>query len=425
MVKEVSFFDKGHITLTISHRNLFILFLLVVIPILPPGISSIIIFVTFMILAFPLKNEKMHIYFEIWPLIALVFIGAISGLSLFFENGSIYFYFRDIFYFLIPVLSLSIGYYLAKRSTNKNQLFRIIVLGAFLASITNYAEFLFGFNPIANDFMESRYEYQLNSGMALIGFSILYFSGVAKYSFFKKGTRLGLMAFFSVLIIISLSRANIGALLIILILPGVLRFIPGRSQLYMLGPIILLVVFAGAVLSVAVPDSVATNFGEKVLNSGSEMVVRDYEGAANINQYWRSYEAFLGLQEYLDTGYFGMLFGQGFGSYASASHIFESKFQYIVIFHNGFITILLKTGVIGVFLFFLFLNRIIGKKLDPTGPPEERFYSQLSVGLMWILVINTYVIHGLYTPNVNTLLLVLLGCIFYIRFGKIGHPIRG
>ena len=422
MVKEVGFFDKGNITLTISHRSLFIVFLLVAIPIIPPAIASSIIFITFMILAFPLKNEKMRIYFEIWPLIALVFIGAIAGLFLFFESGSIYFYFRDIFYFLMPVLSISVGYYFAKSSTKKNEVIRIIVLGAFISSILNYAELLFGFNFFTNDFMEVRYKYQLNSGMALIGFSILYFSGASKFFLFGKKTRLALLIFFLVLIIVSVSRTNLGALFIIIMLPIVLPRISAKSQLFVLAPIILVVIFAGTLLSVAIPESTATNFTEKVLNSGNEVVVQEYEGAVNINQYWRSFEAFLGLQEYLDAGYFGLLFGQGFGSYASASHIFEGKFQYIPIFHNGFITILLKTGIVGILLFFMFLKRVVGKPLDPIGMPEVRFHSLLSIGMMWVLAINTYAIHGLYTPKINILFLFVVGFIFQKKQATRDNP---
>ncbi|MDB4069207.1 hypothetical protein N9514_04165, partial [Pseudomonadales bacterium] len=295
---------------------------------------------------------------------------------------------------------------------SKNELLRFIVLGAFISSIFNYAEFLFGFDFFASNFMDGRYEYQLNSGMALIGFSILYFSGVSKFFLFGKITRLTLLTFFLGLIVVSVSRTNLGALIIILMLPIVLPRISAKTQLFGLVPIISVAIFAGSLLGIAMPESAASDFTEKVLNSGNELAVREYEGAANINHYWRSFEAFLGLREYLDAGYLGLLFGQGFGSYASASHIFDTKFEYIPIFHNGFITILLKTGILGLFLFFVFLRRIINVPAGQRKTQEVEFHSLLSIGMVWILVVNTYAIHGLYTPKINILFLFVLGYIF-------------
>lgn len=399
----------------ISYRQIILVLFLVFIPTVPPAIASSLLVVAFLILFSPVREEKLKVFLDTWPLIALTVIGLIVGPFLFFENGSIYFYLRDVFYFLMPVLGICFGYLWALRVGDSIEVLKAAVLSALIASIFNYGEFIFGLRFLSGDLLGTRYEYQLNSGMALIGFAIMHFCSASGLHLFERMTSSFFRWSFFVLVILSLSRTNIGAMLIIFLLPTLSKIFSARIQLLALVPTILLVIFAGSLLAVAVPENVSTNFFEKVLNSGSEVVVQEYEGAVNINQYWRSYEAFLGLEKYFDAGLAGLMFGQGFGSYASASHVFETKFQYIPIFHIGFITILLKAGIVGIFLFFAFLGRIIRPGFPSGSSPEDRFHALLSIGLVWVIVIHTYAVHGLYTPKINVLLLFLVGCIFSFK----------
>ena len=158
----------------------------------------------------------------------------------------------------------------------------------------------------------------------------------------------------------------------------------------------------------------ATNFLEKVSNSASEILVRNYDTAQDINIYWRAQEAFLGLSKYLEGNNFQLIFGQGFGSYASASGIFNDKLQVIPFFHNGFITILLKSGVVGLLMFFAFLFSLVKlsfNSLKTDNKKSSYYYMLIIQGVVIILIFQTLFVMGIYTPDVSIMLMVLIGAI--------------
>ena len=109
------------------------------------------------------------------------------------------------------------------------------------------------------------------------------------------------------LIMISFSRTNILITLVIIIYPYISKLINFKTQLFLVSVLIIIPVFFGSFLNVAIPEEGASNFLSKVLNSYSEIIVRDYRDSdalapdANlINLYWRSQEAFLGLAKYTE-----------------------------------------------------------------------------------------------------------------------------
>ena len=174
-----------------------------------------------------------------------------------------------------------------------------------------------------------------------------------------------------------------------------------NQQLFLVSVLIIIPVFFGSFLNVAIPEEGASNFLSKVLNSYSEVIVRDYRDSdalapdANlINLYWRSQEAFLGLAKYAEGGSYELIFGQGLGSYASAAGIFENKFQQIPFFHNGFITILLKSGPFGVLLFFQFLYLFVRNTLsnELSNKSEEDFIKIIAPSIVFITILKTFFI---------------------------------
>ena len=179
-------------------------------------------------------------------------------------------------------------------------------------------------------------------------------------------------------------------------------------------------VFFGSFLNVAIPEEGASNFISKVLNSYGEIIVRDYRetdlispDANLINLYWRSQEAFLGLAKYLEGSRLELVFGQGLGSFASAVGIFENKFQVIPFFHNGFITILLKSGPVGILLFFQFLYLFVKNALSYVAvrKDEEDFIKIIAPSIVFITILKTFFIMGFYTPESPVLLLTLIGMV--------------
>uniref|UniRef100_UPI003A97CDBE hypothetical protein n=1 Tax=Enterobacter hormaechei TaxID=158836 RepID=UPI003A97CDBE len=115
--------------------------------------------------------------------------------------------------------------------------------------------------------------------------------------------------------------------------------------LYSAIALLLIIIFGGSVLGS--PEFVDGNktFYDKMLYSVNEVTVTKMDDKYQITQNWRGYEAYMGLSKYLEGNVFQLLFGQGFSSLVKTPNwVFQDNdyLDYIPVFHNGYITILLK-----------------------------------------------------------------------------------
>ena len=400
----------------ISNIYAFFLFsCMVILPFLPS--NSTIFFSIFFscVMLFNTPILKLSFIKSSMLLILIFAIGIFSGLSSFSDN--IFFYFRDASFFIHPLILLFIGHSIINKSFGIKKLLKLIVKAAVVNSVINYSSFFVNLLSSFQLDLNQRYEFNLLSGFAVIGFLIIYYSKTTSFHLFKARAEIMLLIFFSLVIILSFSRTNIGILLVLFSIPTLNKFLSFKKLFVLFVGIITLVIFGGSYLSVAIPDSEATNFLEKVSYSANEILVRNYDTAQEINIYWRSQEAFLGLTKYLEGNVFQLIFGQGFGSYVSASGIFQYKLQVIPYFHNGFITILLKSGAIGLLMFFAFLFSLVklSFKSLKTDNKKSSYYKLMIQGVVIILIFQTLFIMGIYSPDVSVMLMVLIGAIIKER----------
>ncbi len=215
-------------------------------------------------------------------------------------------------------------------------------------------------------------------------------------------------------IAISFSRTSYVLLLIILIIPYISK---SRVIIKMYGASILLVlfvIFGGLFLEEKSAGSQGSTFGSKVENSLNEMTVRNYQTAKDINNNWRGYEAYLGLSKYYEGNLTELLFGQGYGTVVfTPSWIFgEEKLAVLPMFHNGYITIILKTGLVGLLFFFLFLWTLLRttvKVVKISIDNQQKLVAMLLQASVFIVFFQTFVIHGIFKTTAPVLLLILMG----------------
>ena len=104
-------------------------------------------------------------------------------------------------------------------------------------------------------------------------------------------------------------------------------------------------------------------FMSKVGNSGSEVQVRAYETFADINNHWRGFEAYRAEKTYAAYSTGDKIFGGGGGALVDLGIAMQlssvQAFKYIPITHNGYMYLLVKTGVCGLVLFALFLIQLL------------------------------------------------------------------
>ncbi len=408
-------------SLFIPIRDIITLFLIIELTLVPlvPFLIKILLITTILLFLLFL-NPKVSLYFlnSIKPLIYILIVSILMGFQSFLTEP--YNFIRDGYYFFQPILLIFLGYSALSRGISFNFLLRLMVFSSIFLTFYFYIDFILSLFLGQGLSFESRYVFGLNSDFAIIGFLITYASFHANLKLFHPLSMISILTILFVLIVISFSRTNILITLVIIIYPYISKLINFKTQLFLVSFLIIIPVFFGSFLNVAIPEEGASDFLSKVLNSYSEVIVRDYRESdalapdANlINLYWRSQEAFLGLAKYLEGQSLELIFGQGLGSYASAEGIFENKFQQIPFFHNGFITILLKSGPLGILLFFQFLYLFVRNTLSSgmSSKSEDNFIKIIAPSIVFITILKTFFIMGFYTPESPVLLLTLIGVV--------------
>ena len=160
-----------------------------------------------------------------------------------------------------------------------------------------------------------------------------------------------------------------------------------------------------------------SSFMGKLLNSVDEVAISDYNDLGEINNNWRGFEAFMGWEQINRGNFLEWIVGQGFGKSTPIGleiQLGEEYFTEIPYFHNGYITLILKTGIIGLLIYIGFFVRLSIKNLK-----EEFIYSDdyeicknIITGLAITLLLTTFIISG--WLNKSTLAPVIFSLGYFI-----------
>lgn len=342
------------------------------------------------------------------PLFAIMLLGIISSPSNF---STIYRLLRDVFYFCQPMIMIFFG----ASVLSVVKLRYSFILG--LICTESYFAFSrilsVSWNPVSlmQIGMQGTYEYGLKFTELLIPTALFFAFG---FSLLKSHRLVKLRSvfiiFFSLCMILSLSRTVLLTLLLYF-LATIPRFFKLMKKYVISITIFLLIaiIYGGQFLKLNDSSNSAEGFKEKLSGSISELVVRDMSRASQINSNFRSFEAHLGMNYFLKGDVVNMLVGHGFGSYVSPPYSLwqGEKLNEIPVFHNGFITILVKTGLIGLLLYLIFFMRL----LRLCSVYENREISYIILLIVITLVVDTFLTHGLYYTRVDYAALILIGSI--------------
>lgn len=323
---------------------------------------------------------------------------------------------KDIYFFLAPIMMLVLGLTFISNSSDFERVLKTAANTLTIISIFQFSDFLLG-GGMFNISLETRYEYRMDSMAASLAL-LLIISLRPTLKSLLGSTQLSVTAVINLLMIVaSLSRVNLSITFIALF------FVFSHSRL-LRGTMFVAILFIVAApflqIPVAVPGSAVSDgssFFYKVLNSLQEFRVSSYDDFAEINENWRGYEAFLGMDEVLNVGGWANLIGVGFGSYATGP--FENKLEQIPFFHNGFITIFLKSGALGIAMISMFFVKLYLTSrtaiLQGRSISEPRIFQ---AGLLIFLLTSsmltrTLSTHGVYYSR-TTLELFFIGLSIYV-----------
>ncbi len=403
--------------LNIRNVTALILLLAVSFPILlsikPMTAMLLLILIIWMSLTAKVNHQ---IIIDILPLAALMLLGL-----LFAWDHELYNIFKDVWYVGKAILFLLLGYVLMKHIRDTRLLFRVIVIAGLITSIYRILQFIFEPELLKISFIEMRRVIGSGNFNTVLALAVLYTCWVNRIVLFTK--LLDLIIGFTALIalISSYSRTYWVSFLVLVFISGNYLNLRKPRRLILMS---FLAVGMVAIFLLDSPDQLDPenmSFIEKITYSFKEVDIRNQIDYMDRNINWRGYEAFRGIMTYSRGSVVEYLLGQGFGTLVDLGFYIPlggNRIRYIPILHNGYVYILLKTGVLGILIyiyFFLMLSargRILVRK---TNDPFRKAGGKLIIGLSLIFLLSTLVMAGLFSKEELLSATIFLGCLLAIN----------
>jgi hypothetical protein len=345
------------------------------------------------------------------PFVLLIVIGLLSGLP----NGR-HDYFRDILIFSRNIVYFISGVALSKYIKKFSQFFRYFVVVAFLASLAHVGKIVLHLGAI-NSLQTIRTVAGFSNSVEGIILSIFvscllsrkFREVIGSFNFLQK-----LMLLFTTMsFFLYFSRTLLVVLVVVCLFlcdSVYVRkiFSQKNRRLFFIaisfGTLLTIAYFAS--LSLPVNSPVRT-LVEKFQNVPDEVTWSKERNLTatreEIQNNWRGYEAYQGLLKFEEGGTLQRMFGFGFGARVDLGLIMKlggKDYEDVPILHNEYVMLLVKTGIVGLLLYLLFLYMLGFRTLkqSETNNPEVYYSYQMISALSVVMLLNTFIGFGLLDP---------------------------
>lgn len=324
---------------------------------------------------------------------------------------------KDGWYFVNPLLVFCAGYLAMRRVKQIEQLLKLFVVCGFILALapvfTILSEPSLLFEATAKEIHEEKIG---GSFLTLISFSILLSIKKPDIVLFTSPHK---KIFIPIILLadafslfLSFSRTLwVSLALFILAQRGYFTF---KRLKGLLTSVIILAAFLSLVM--IAPDNMRSQstMTGKILNSLDEVLIKDYYSKSDIANHWRGYESYMAFNTFLNGTPINYIVGQGFGALVDLKTDMKlggETFRFIPIMHNGYMYLLVKTGVAGLLLYFAYIVTIMKTGLRYSNYQDERlvFSGQVIVACALILLFTTLVISGMFNKAGLVPILFLLG----------------
>ena len=368
----------------------------------------------FFIFKLNIKNTFKILY----PLFIIYILGAVSC---FFNEDIPYDYLslRDHYYFLKPICYILIGSIIFSYFNDLKLIIKALLISNLLIVLYFIYPVYLSPQSIFNVSVQNRSAVSLDDASTLGLIMFVCSSILLKLKWPILSKKILWFMLINGMIAIYVSNARIILIQAFLVIPFL--FFQNKNfyriSFILLSIMITLMIFQGELLhsltssgyDIMDTSTVWSKFG----HSFNELLVRQYDDMSRINSNWRGFEAWLGLNKFSEGTMSQNIFGQGFGTVIYCD-IFGSKLNLLPITHNSFITILLKSGILGYVLMFIFCFNIFkytkNNNINEL-KSEQKFSNILLIYFPFFVIFITLTIHGIYKQQQNILVLVLLGII--------------
>jgi hypothetical protein len=344
-------------------------------------------------------------------------------------NNSFYSLSQGVFYLSTPVIMLFIGFQFSKLFTFKDLMKAIIYIGTFIALIYIISSvYKSGLNAFYSPYIYSRGI--VGPGSPAVVLALILCLYLRKYEIFL--FRISLVRYLFILINITAiylfaSRSYLIILFIFLIIFQIQLINKYKYLLICVaGSLFLLLFFYNFSFKNSQTKN-SNNLNYKLINTLTEIKIRNYKTYKEINTNYRSYESYRAIQTYKDGTPVNLIFGHGNEKSVDLKmKIFLQGFKQLIPWiHNGYFFVLIREGALGllfVLLFFIWVFKT-GIKNFNTNNKEQRLKSLLLLGCGLSLLVANYVVCAFYTFEMS-ILMVTIGTLLQLLSKKKNHDIN-
>lgn len=370
-----------------------------------------------LVFLFTLQNSySLKILILAFSVFLIALIAATT--SLLYSNP-LYESIRDITYLCKPIIGLFIGYQIAKKYSLN--LFEILVKIGVALALIHFSKLFYGFFflRIFNIHLLRHIGGYFNDFEVYALVILLFYK---KFQLqFNKRQRLIYLAPLVLSCLFYFARINIIEFFILLVaLSGYFKFTKKAiSRLIAIG-MVLIIGYAAVYYSN--PNRNAKGF-EAFLYKVKIAPIEPFKAKIDksdwkdFNDNYRSYENILTLRQVKEAGLPAIIFGKGAGSTIKLGRKVKTNDGEFVtnvpILHNSYITIYLKSGLLGVLLMLVFLYLILKHNSAFTNSEQIKTYQKLILGTVLFLILSNWVFMGVYFKVDNKI--VIIGILYALR----------
>ena len=373
----------------------------------------------FLVFLFYFTKVSLEFFTNLVFLIIIFFIGLLSS---FLQSKIFYDFIKDFIYFIVPILSLISGYFVAKKLNSFTIFLKMIIYLTTLFSLFHILSILIQIDFVNSSVSDIRKVGGLSNIIEVFVLVILIGSyshdnlDVIKKNFFKKTI---LIIVFTSFILYFSRTMFVSFFILTLSIYGFLK-ITSKGVKYLILVLLFFTLFYtylfSANLDRSKPGLESFLYKMKIAPSEIFTPIRkiDPNNHAFLWDHWRAYEATMAIDQINTIPTF--LIGKGFGSLIDLKFkvfLGDSKMRYIPSIHNGYVFVFFKTGIIGLIFHLLFLINLYLYVYYKSRSKEEMVINYLISGIGVHFLFTSLIINGIY--NIEELFVFILGALFYFR----------
>lgn len=382
-------------------------------------------FTAFYILAIGFKFPRKLLYL-IGPMLLFILLGLLGS-----SKNFTYDIFKDVWYAGKSVLSLMAGYMLMSEIKDLKSLLKIFLIAAAISALLHLSRFVIDPSLLSRSVNDLREGVGKGFFTSVLAVSIIAACRHFRLEVFRRPWAMWLILALSLVsLTLSFSRTFWVSLAVLLIYVYGLFTLKNIKRLIVLFAFLMITVVA--VMTAPESEQIGPNvtLRGKMAYSLKEIAIRNYVDKKDIASNWRGYESFRAIQTYLKGDPKQYFIGRGFGTMIDLGIYIklggDEKFRFIPTLHNGYMYILVKTGIIGLCIYAYFLLKFVmhGRAGEKTAVTDFRFAGRLVVALTLVLVATTMAIAGFFNKSSLHTVLVLLGALLYYLEANKGRLLK-